>query len=224
MQTAVETDAIAPPDFPLVWRPCRCTLTGPTQPDCPTCQGRGQVAERAPRLSIELVPKTCWWKNVRGNVSKADWDKCKAMVRARSGDRCEVCGGRGQRWPVDCHEVWHYGVREFDGAHVQTLVDLAALCPACHQVKHLGRSMAVRDGDRAIAHLAAVNRWPADLTYRYAAYAFDLWRARSQHEWQLDVSLLSALGINPKRSAGGGGPGRREQNVQPGGVALHLLQ
>jgi hypothetical protein len=107
------------------------------------------------RLSIELVPSTAWWSNVRSNVSRADWEKCKRFVRARSGDRCEVCGGRGRRWPVECHEIWHYD----DENEIQTLVGLIALCPSCHEVKHIGRAMAMGNLERAIDHLCRVNGW-----------------------------------------------------------------
>jgi hypothetical protein len=36
------------------------------------------------------------------------WDRLRHQVTAEAGNRCEICGGRGRRWPVECHEVWHY--------------------------------------------------------------------------------------------------------------------
>jgi hypothetical protein len=77
------------------------------------------------RLTVELVPSTCWYTNVRSNVSKAVWDRLRRRVAAEAGKRCEICGGRGRRWPVECHEVWHYD----DATKVQRLERLVALCP-----------------------------------------------------------------------------------------------
>jgi hypothetical protein len=31
----------------------------------------------ATRLTVELVPSTCWYTNVRSNVSKAVWDRLR---------------------------------------------------------------------------------------------------------------------------------------------------
>lgn len=143
------------------------------------------------RLSIELVPATCWYTNVRSNVSRKDWERCKDFVKERSGRRCEICGGVGSRYPVDCHEIWAYD----DERQVQTLVGLIALCPACHEVKHLGRAMRLGNGDRAIAHLCRVNGWSPTRAEAYCMKVFQIWRLRSQMQWTLDISYLKQLGI-----------------------------
>lgn len=143
------------------------------------------------RLSVELVPKTAWWTNVRSNVSRKDWETCKNFVKERSGSRCEICGGRGDRYPVDCHETWHYD----DDAGVQTLVGLIALCPACHEVKHLGRAFATGSGERAIAHLCRVNNWSPEHAERYCETVLRIWQIRSTMKWELDISFLRLLGI-----------------------------
>jgi hypothetical protein len=57
------------------------------------------------RLTVELVPSTCRYTNVRSHVPKAVWDRLRRQVAAEAGDRCEICGGQGRRWPVECHEV-----------------------------------------------------------------------------------------------------------------------
>jgi hypothetical protein len=72
--------------------------------------------------------------NVRSNVPKAVWDRLRRQVAADVGQRCEICGGRGWRWPVECHERWDYD----DDRKIQRLERLVALCPACHEAKHAG--------------------------------------------------------------------------------------
>lgn len=145
-------------------------------------------------LEIELVPSTCWYSNVRSEVSRADWEKCKQYVRERSGNRCEVCGGQGRKWAVECHEIWEYD----DDNFTQTLRGLIALCPPCHRVKHIGRTLTVgtvEDLEQSIRHLCEVNYWTPEHAEMYINAAFDLWKIRSQYEWSLDISWLDTLGI-----------------------------
>ncbi len=139
-----------------------------------------------PKLTIELVPSTAWFSNVRDHVTSTDWERIKKFTSAAAGGRCEICGGRGPQWPVECHEVWHYD----DERHVQTLVRTQALCPDCHRVKHIGLADVHGKGEAALKHLAKVNGWTLDQARRYRDEAFRTWRARSQHEWMLDLSWL----------------------------------
>jgi 5-methylcytosine-specific restriction endonuclease McrA len=145
-------------------------------------------------LTIELVPKTCWYTNVRSNVSKAEWERLKKMVSARAGHVCEICGGRGRKWPVECHEVFAYD----DERHVQKLVRLIALCPACHEVKHIGLAGARGKRAAATAHLARVNHWSKEDAELYIEACFEIWYRRSCHEWELDLSYLDQLRVEPK--------------------------
>lgn len=149
-----------------------------------------------PPLTIELVPSTVWWSNVRSNIPAKDWEKCKTFVKERSGGACEICGGKGRRWAVECHEIWDYD----DINKKQTLVDLIALCPPCHQAKHFGRSMQVKSQAQMaflIEHMMKVNDWPDPFMVEDAAMtALNQFEDRSKFEWSLDVSFLNMLGID----------------------------
>jgi len=146
-----------------------------------------------PRLTIELVPQTCWFSNVRDQVSSQDWDRIRREVYGNADRRCEVCGGRGLRHPVECHEVWEYD----EAAGVQRLVRMLALCPACHEVKHIGLAGIRGRADLAREHLARVNGWSLAVADRYIQKAFATWRARSTRSWSLDISSLRQYGIDP---------------------------
>lgn len=100
------------------------------------------------------------------------WDRLRRQVAAEAGGRCEICGGRGRRWPVECHEVWHYD----DDRHVQRLERLVALCPACHKVKHAGLASERGRLSAGIAQLADVNRWSPDDAALYLEAVFETWR------------------------------------------------
>ena len=144
------------------------------------------------RLTIELVPRTSWYSNVRSNVSEAEWDRLRRPVYHRAGSRCEICGGRGQKHPVECHEVWLYD----DAAGIQRLVDLIALCPSCHGVKHLGRSHVKGGGDEAIEQLMRVNGWTGARAEAYVDLVLDIWKLRSLVPWRLDLGWLAERGVS----------------------------
>ena len=149
------------------------------------------------RLAVELVPKTCWFSNVRDHVDEKTWDRLRRQTYAKAGHRCQICGGRGPRWPVECHEVWHYD----DQTQVQKLMSLIALCPACHEAKHMGLAEVNGRGEAARAHLAKVNRWTAQDTDLYLEGVWETWYARSRCDWTLDLTWLERLGVvvAPKR-------------------------
>jgi hypothetical protein len=145
-------------------------------------EGRVVLAPRT-LLTVEMVPRTAWFTNLRSALSKEDWDRLRRLVYERAGNRCEICGGRGGAHPVECHEVWEYDDRE----RVQRLAGLVALCPACHEAKHMGRASSVGRGGAARAHLARVNGWSMADVELYLETEFEVWSRRSGHEWQPDL-------------------------------------
>lgn len=148
-------------------------------------------------LSVELVPSTCWFSNVRDCVSRSTWDKLRRIIYKQANYRCEVCGDRGCKHPVECHEVWHYD----DFNHIQTLESMKALCPSCHQVKHIGLAGLQGYGEKAKAHLAKINGWSRSQTDAYLETVWETWHKRSCFEWSLNLSWLQNhnIHINPKR-------------------------
>lgn len=141
------------------------------------------------KLTIELVPSTCWYSNVRSEVSKEDWDKIKTQSYKKAGYRCEICGGKGDKWPVECHEIWHYN----DKKKIQTLKGLISLCPSCHEVKHIGLAGIKGRREIAMKHLAKVNDWDEETTEKYVKKAFEIYKERSNHQWTLDITKLNEL-------------------------------
>lgn len=144
-----------------------------------------------PVLTIELVPSSNWNNNVRALVTSREWEKCKRITKRAAGAVCEICGGVGKRYPVDCHEVWSYNEDTF----VQKLERLIALCPACHEVKHIGRAINIGNGPRALAHLAKVNGWTIQDADLYLEAMLEVWSLRSTFEWTLDLSFLASIGV-----------------------------
>lgn len=142
-------------------------------------------------LEVELVPSSAWGSNLRSELTPAQWRTCQQYIYARSGRRCEVCGGVGDRWPVECHETWRYD----DTRGVQTLTGLVALCPPCHRVKHAGFAASQGRLGEVLIVLCDVNNWELEHAELYLEAVFETWNARSQVQWHLDTTWLRTLGL-----------------------------
>jgi hypothetical protein len=142
-------------------------------------------------LSIELVPSTCWFSNVRSHVSKKQWDTIRNRVAVEAWNVCEICGGVGKKHPVECHEVWKYHPNL-----IQELERMISLCPNCHMVKHIGLAQVQGRGAQALKHLMNINKLKKKEAEGYITYAFALWAERSKYNWQLDISILGKYGID----------------------------
>ena len=107
----------------------------------------------------------------------------------KAGYRCEICGGKGDKWPVECHEVWHYD----DKNNIQTLKRLIALCPMCHKSKHIGLAEINGELDIVREHLMKVNDITIDEANRYISDVFTKWRERSAKKWDIDINYLTSI-------------------------------
>ena len=146
------------------------------------------------RLTIELVPKTTWFSNVRSWASKEDWDILRRSSYKKANYKCEICGGVGENHPVECHEIWQYD----DNSYIQKLLGLISLCPACHEVKHIGLAFSRSRAVVARDHLAEVNGWSKQEADKYIAAQFVVWVKRNTHVWQLDLTWLDERNVKYK--------------------------
>jgi len=138
------------------------------------------------KLTIELVPQTSWYNNVRSNVTPAEWDVLRKESYKKAGYKCECCGGVGPTHPVECHEIWEYD----DEAFTQTLTGLISLCPSCHQVKHIGLARIKGNYQKALKHLAEVNGITEEEVDEYVEECFKTWQERSQNKYTVDTTIL----------------------------------
>ena len=143
------------------------------------------------KLTIELVPKTCWYSNVRSNVSKSEWDIIRKKCYEKANNVCEIWGdvgtNQGIRHKVECHEIWTYK----DDTKEQILEGLISLCPRCHKTKHVGLAQMNGELEIVIRQLMIVNDMDRDEAEEYITDAFTVWGERSRFNWTLDISYLS---------------------------------
>jgi hypothetical protein len=146
------------------------------------------------KLTIELVPRTSWYNNVRSNVSKERWDELRNHCYNKAGHKCEICGSIGKEQGfnhnVECHEIWEYD----EYHHVQRLAGLIALCPLCHKVKHAGLAQINGEENLVISQLMKVNNMDEFEAKNYLQDAFLIWDERSVFEWNVDISWLDNNG------------------------------
>lgn len=138
------------------------------------------------KLTIELVPENAWGANLRSELTDSAWDKLRRRVYEAAGHRCEICGGRGGRHPVECHERWTY----LEAGRTMRLDGLVALCPLCHGAKHYGFSFRAGRGERILAHMAEVNGTHVAEMEAYAKEALEGQARRSLMSWTLDLTWL----------------------------------
>lgn len=141
-----------------------------------------------PKFIVELVPKTCFFTNVRSQVSSESWDWLRKETYKQAGHRCEGCGIKGR---MEAHEIWHYD----DKKHIQKLDSLVCLCNLCHLSHHLGFAEINGKLPEVKKHLAKINKWSLAETDFFIEGVFEVWFQRSQYQWDLDISMLDDLNI-----------------------------
>jgi len=153
---------------------------------------------KQPKLSVELIPSTCHFSNVRTTVKPSEWDKIRFISYEAADNKCEICKdtgkAQGYKHNVECHEIWNYD----DEKHEQKLVGLISLCPTCHQVKHIGRAIAIGKQSVCFLQLAKVNKWTPQQVQEHVIASFELHKERSRYKWTLDLSLLTKEPYNIK--------------------------
>ncbi len=143
------------------------------------------------KLRIELVPETCWFKSLRKQMRRSQWDELRRQVCADQGNRCAICGISET---LNCHEVWEYDSKR----SVQRLLGFQAICNMCHHVAHFGRAQILADEghldlDAVIAHFMKVNGVGRAEFDTHEAWAFKIWRERSRRQWKTDLAEWADL-------------------------------
>lgn len=146
-------------------------------------------------LTLDLVPQTCWFSNVRSVCSSAEWDTIRREVYKLANYRCQICDDIGPKHPIEAHEIWNYN----DLKSVQKLKGLIGLCPNCHQVKHFGFARVQGKEAQALNHLMKVNKLSKSEAIEYVNSEFEIWHNRSQKDWKLDIAFLEKFGIDVKK-------------------------
>lgn len=136
------------------------------------------------KLTIELVPKTSWYNNVRSKISKSEWDVIRNLSYKLAGHKCEICSATGR---MECHEIWEYNETDL----IQRLTGFVCLCKDCHRVKHPG--LAKLKGEELLVEqqLMKVNNMTEYEAINYLMESFKTWENRNRYKWMIDISYVN---------------------------------
>lgn len=141
-------------------------------------------------LFVDLIPRSCWFSNVRTCIIKTDWDKLRKYVYERVDYICECClintNETNINGNLEAHERWEYD----DINKIQKLKRIVALCHQCHQVTHIGLAKIKGKKDEAVSHLKKVRNFNDIDCEMHIKNAFSLWSERNKYDWTLDLSLI----------------------------------
>ena len=143
------------------------------------------------KLTIDLLPKGAWGKDFSITLPKKDWDRLRYATYEAAEYQCEICGTKPET--LEAHEVWNFDIP----SQTQTLVEIKALCPACHGVKHFRNSVRIGYGEQAKHHFMKVNDCGLDTLTKHYLEVESLFEQRNQvRQWEMKAPLLDELGIN----------------------------
>lgn len=144
----------------------------------------------------DLLPSSAWGRNLRSLLPRPAWDRLRRWAYARAGGVCEHCAQtgheQGRRHALEAHEIWDVCA----DARTVTLAGIVALCPLCHAVAHLGRTLTQgrRAFVRAVTHMQHVHGLDDVQTEAVVSHAFAQWQAYGDTPFTVTVAEgLAAL-------------------------------
>lgn len=141
-------------------------------------------------LRADRLPRTVWGSNLRAFLPRSRWQDLSRRTAERAGQKCEVCGrGPEEGTGLDCNEMWEF--MSSDGAHLQRLVGVIAMCEWCHLTQHSGRAAKTGRYEDVLTVLMGVNRWTHRRALQDVSDSVAEFKERSQFAWELDLSLLA---------------------------------
>lgn len=142
------------------------------------------------KLTIEMIPSSNFYNNIRSTVSKSQWDVIRKECYAKANNRCEICyesgKDQGYKHNLECHEKWAYDNK----TKTQKLIGLISLCPKCHLCKHIGRAFAIGKQAEVFSHLEKINNWNHKEVVTYLVLCFKEHKKKSKISWSLNLNYL----------------------------------
>jgi hypothetical protein len=138
------------------------------------------------KLTVEMVPKSSHYNNMRKVLSKEGWDEIRKSTYRKYNYKCGICGDKGK---MNCHEIWEYD----EGRGVQTLKGYISLCTMCHMVKHIGFASILAtkgklDYEEVVKHFCKVNKCSKKKFREHTDEMFRVFRKQSNMKWRVDLS------------------------------------
>ena len=143
-----------------------------------------------PKLSLNLIPQSSWYKSVRSKITKDRWDNIRKLVYKKANYTCQVCSATEQTYTgskrgwLHCDELWEF--RNYK----QILVGLKAVCRMCHLTKHYGFATTIGKDKEAKNHLMKINKWTEEEASNHIEEKLLEWKMRNETEWIIDYTYI----------------------------------
>ena len=150
------------------------------------------------RLSIQLVPRSLWERNIRHLMTKYEWTKFRKKHLSDRNISCEICGSDPENGKIFLHEDWRYDLTT--EPYTARLRSFVTTCWDCHATEHWGLTeRATATGEfpagtveRLIAHWAKVNGVDGGRFAAHRKRAFNEFERLSDvTEWQWDFGPMA---------------------------------
>jgi hypothetical protein len=143
-----------------------------------------------PKLSIQWIMNKFYHVNLHNGSkkSKLEWQIISASKRLQANGKCQICGSIHEKLYV--HERFAHD----DAKHKWKLIDVTAVCWACHNAMHLVKYY--QEGDKYNARryfsgrqqLKKINDWSESELNNYIVAKKDQMKLISHIEYQPDLS------------------------------------
>ncbi|MHA6629156.1 DUF5710 domain-containing protein [Pseudonocardia sichuanensis] len=147
-------------------------------------------------LFVDMVPRSCWFTNVRTCVSPQDWERLRRMITRRAGQKCEVCGAGEdrtvQRW-LEAHERWAYDEQPSAAPADLLVLGMPPVDPPWLCQRHRPRRAGSRPSPRRHWHDRRRGLPPRPRGQR------PLDSAVRASVWTLDLTMLTEAGVTLAR-------------------------
>lgn len=145
-------------------------------------------------LILDFFPEGSIYPVVKRILPDEVWDFHRKESYRNADYRCEICGGKGDKWPVEAHERWELTA----SLSLLTLRGLMSLCPGCHIVKHYPK--VYRPGKteddiyaEVLTQIAKVNNWPPSKVHTYIEEVKNKWDEWNKRDWIIDLLWLDDI-------------------------------
>jgi|LGOV01.1.fsa_nt_gb hypothetical protein len=136
-------------------------------------------------MFLDLIPISAQQKNMRNYLTPKEWDILRRITYKKYAYKCAICGGQGRSHPVEAHEEWAFSHDTI------ILIDVVALCPTCHRLKHINFYRHDLHTFRALIRRYAYQHNITEAIARTFIYnQFDMYDMQMLKQWKLDTSSI----------------------------------
>jgi len=139
-------------------------------------------------LFIDLIPRSCWFTNVRTSIKPSSWNILRKHIYERVNYICECCGcdTKITKLKLEAHERWDYNI----DTKTQKLIRFVALCKMCHLTTHYGNARRIGYGEQAKTHIMNLRNFNETEFNGHYGTSIEVWEERNKYNWNLDLELI----------------------------------